>query len=350
MSSEQPYQELAPVAAALGVTWTGGAEMKLSREGMSITVGLRIDSGTVRGVDLVVHRAGWPELELRRETDDDRKAKQSGLNVEVQTGDPTFDAFVYIESAYGQAVLAPLLSSPDLRSVLGEIVARYGAVTVGPDGLVVDTREGGSRLLDPAQFMPFFEMVLRAARLMPLLPVGAKKSREQGFGLVLLALFLVAFGIVALAVLGGYGDPQSHLVRPLGALVGVGIAAAAIPLIRRHVSGHSRSALYLGVTIVPLLIGMPLAMMATIVGLNASLDSSPPEALHGHLTVARSYVDDGEPKVEGTIDWASGRKEEVTLADSKPKAQTGDRVEAVLRHGLVFGWVALPPTIVPGKR
>lgn len=346
----EPYQELAPIAAALGVPWTGGAEVRFNREGFAITVGLRIDSGTIRGVDLVVQRAGWPEVELRRETDADRAAKQSGLNVEVQTGDPEFDGFVYIESSYGQAVLAPMFASPDLRRALGELVATYGVVTFGRDGLTVATNQVGRELLDPARFMSFFERVLRVARLFPLLPAGAAKAPEPGFGLVLTGVFLIVGGIVALAVLQSYGDPASGIVRPAGAALGLAFAVGCIPLVKRRVRGHSRSALYLVLTTVTTVIGAPLVFMAGIVGLNAALDTSPPVALHGRITAAKSYVDDGEAKVDTTIDWGDASVENLTLPDSKPKAQVGDRVEAVHRKGLVFAWVERPPTIVPGKR
>ena len=52
MSSQGRYAELGPIAAALGAPWTGGAETKFAREGFAITVGLRIDSGSVMGVDV----------------------------------------------------------------------------------------------------------------------------------------------------------------------------------------------------------------------------------------------------------------------------------------------------------
>ncbi len=343
------YQELAPIVAALGVAWNGGAEVRFTREGFAITVCLRIDSGTVTGVDVVVLRPGWPEVELRRETEADRVAKQSGLNVEVQTGDPQFDGFVYIESSYGQAVLGPLLSSPELRRALGELVATYGAVSIGPQGLTVATKEHGRAHLDPAAFMPFFERLLHTARLIPLLPAGAAKTAEPGFGLVITSVLGIVGGIVALAVLGNHGEPASGAVRPFAAALGVAFALGSIPLVRRYVRGHSRSALYLVLTIVTAVIGAPLVFMAAIVGLNAALDTSPPSPARGRITAAKSYVDDGESKVDATILWSDGRKEDLTLADSIPKAQIGDAVDAVYRKGLVFAWVERAPTIIPGK-
>lgn len=346
------YGELGPIAAALGAQWSGGAELKMSRDGFTITVGLRIDSGSVMGVDLVVHRPGWPEVELRRETDKDRRAKGSGMNVEVQTGDRAFDDFVYIESSYGQAVLAPLLASPELRQLLGELVSTYGAVTFTPnDGLVVDTRAGGRAMLDPARFMPFFEKVMRVARLFPDVPKNAPKLRERGGTLMVLSglSFLVGCGL--LVALRHHGEPASGLVRPLCAAVGIVIALAIAPLVKRYVRGHSRSALYFVTTTVGLLIASPILAIVAVVGANALLDSSPPDRRSGRLVAARNYLDDSEPKVEATVQWTDGTREELTIDDTKPKAQVGDAVETVRRRGL-FGitWIETPPKITPGKR
>src|SRR5262245_29130894 len=95
------YRELAQIAGALGVPFTNQAEIRLARDGYEIIVSLNINSGEVVGVDLYIRRdpimsgGVWPEMLLRRETAGDVDAKRSGMNIEVQTGDPTFDGFVY---------------------------------------------------------------------------------------------------------------------------------------------------------------------------------------------------------------------------------------------------------------
>lgn len=345
------YTELAPIAAALGLPYRGGAELHFQREGFTITVGLSIDSGTVRGIDLVIQRPGWPEIELRRETEGDVAAKRSGMNVEVQTGDPAFDGFVYIESSYGQAVLAPMLASPELRKALGDLVATYGAVSITPDGLTVTTHGVGRPLLEPARFMALYELLFRAARLFPPLPAHAPKMREPGFGLLVLAILGMLAGIASLIAMRDYGEPARTGLRPLAAFLGVAVVIASAPLFKRWMSGHSRSATLFYATLGLWSIGGPLGAMATAVGANAYFDSSPPVRRDGKVTAAKSYLDDSEPKADVTVAWNDGVIEALTLEDSKPKAQIGDRVESVRRHGL-FGvtWLEKAPTLVPVKR
>jgi hypothetical protein len=343
--------ELGPIASALGLPYAGAPELRFSREGLDVVVHLRIDSGMVRGVDVHVVRRGLPEVEFRRETDADRASKQSGMNVEVQTGDPTFDGFVYIESSHRQAVLGPLLQSPELRRAIGELVSAAGPVAIDRDGVTVDTRGPGLSLLEPARFLPIFGSVLRIAQLFPALPAGTAAPKERGSVLMLLSGLSVLVGMALLPILGDFGQPGSSLPRVLGVAIGIVLAVAVRPLVRAWVKGHSRSVLYLRVTTICSILGAPLVTMSAIVFINAFFDASAPERLSGKVVAAKNYVDDGTPTVDLTIAWSDGRKEEVSMHDTKPPAQTGDSVTLVRRKGLLgFSWIERPATITPGKR
>jgi hypothetical protein len=275
-----PYTELGAIASALSVAYAGAPEIRFSRAGLDIVVHLRIDSGMVRGVDIQIARKGLPEIEFRRETDADRASKASGMNVEVQTGDPTFDGFVYIESAHRQAVLGPLLQSPELRRAIGELVGAAGTVAIDRDGITVDTRALGLALLEPARFLPVFGCLLRIAQLFPALPPGTATPQERGSGLVLLSALSFVVGIVLVVLLRSFGQPESSLPRVLGFAAGVALVFAARPLVRAWVKGHARSALYLQVTTVASLLGVPLVTMSLVVFVNAFFDSIGPRAAH----------------------------------------------------------------------
>lgn len=346
------YAELGPIAAALGLPWTGGAELRFQRDGFAVTVGLRIDSGSVMGVDLVVHRPGWPDLELRDETDGDRRAKASGMNVEVQTGDADFDRRIYIESSYGQAVLGPMLASSELRRLLAELVSRYGPVSVTSEGLTVATHRVGRQLLAPAAFMALFEIVMRAAHALPALPANAPKVPERGFGIFVVAVLSVLAGFVALPAMRGLGAPESWLVRPLALLAGFVVAIALAPGIRMRARGHSRSAFWAGGAILAFAIGLPLVAMQAVLGINAAFDTSPPQRREARIVTAKNYLDDSEPKVDVALEWSDGRKEAMTLDDPRPQAaRVGDRVDTVRRRGLLgIAWIEQPPKIVGAKR
>jgi hypothetical protein len=341
-----PYTELGPIAAALAVAYAGAPEIRFSRDGLDVVVDLRIDSGMVRGVDVRIGRKGLPEIEFRRETDADRGSKASGMNVEVQTGDATFDAFVYIESSYRESVLGPLLQSPELRRAIGELVAAAGTVTLDQDGITVDTRALGLGLLDPARFLPIFGSVLRIAQLFPSLPAGTTTPRERGSGLLLLSAFSFVVGIAFAVLLRDYGQPDSSLLRALGLTVGIALAIAARPLVRARVRGHARSTLYLQTTTVASLLGAPLLMMSVLVFVNAFFDPSIPVRLSGKVVAAKNYLDDGTPMADLTIAWNDGKNEDFSLHDTKPAIQVGDDAALVRRKGLLgFSWTEKPLTV-----
>lgn len=345
-----PYTELGPIASALGLPYAGAPELRFSREGLDIVVHLRIDSGSIRGVDVQIARKGLPEVEFRRETDADRASKGSGLSVEVQTGDPTFDGFVYIESSYPQAVLGPLLQSPELRRAIGELVATAGTVTLDRDGVTVGTRGPGLTLLDPARFLPIFGFVFRIAQLFPALPPGTAKPNDRAGNLMLLSALSFIVGIALVVLFRNYGLPTSSLLRTLGAILGVVLALAARPLLRALMKGHPKSAVYLQVTTVCSVISAPLWMMTLVVFCNAFFDASPPEQLSGKVLAAKNYVDEGTPTADLTISWSDGKKEELTLPDAKPPPQIGDSAAMTRRKGLLgFSWIEKPLTITAGK-
>jgi len=61
---------------------------------------------------------GRPKVVLRRETANDQKVKRWKLNREVQTGDPTFDELVYVESDAPDKHLQTVLQSPETRHTI----------------------------------------------------------------------------------------------------------------------------------------------------------------------------------------------------------------------------------------
>lgn len=348
------YTELGPIAAAMGVADDLSGEFKVMRDGLDITVSLRIDSGLVRGVDLHVKNPGWPECEFRREKDEDRRSKASGMNVEVQTGDKMFDDFVYIESPYAQQVLAPLLQSPALRKAIGDLVAQYTSVQITPSALTVDTRNAGTDLLEPARFMPLLQGVMTIAKLFPPVPAGAPKQSERGGGLVMVATANVLFSGAAMPAIASHiGDCDAWWVNVIGVGIGLVLALVSIPLVKIWTKGHSRSRRYWVITSAANCLGLPLFFMSGVVIANALLDFAPPENLTGKVTTAAPYVDDGDPRAKVTVAWSthapsSPAVEAFDVKDPRPVGvKVGDGVRAIRHPGaLGFTWWTLKPEIV----
>lgn len=95
-------------------------ELLTRAEGVQITLGQE-KVGKKRCIVLrAVTPARVPSALLRQESDRDRRAKRVGLALEVQTGDPSFDDQVYIESYERRSVLRAFLKDEGLREALRE--------------------------------------------------------------------------------------------------------------------------------------------------------------------------------------------------------------------------------------
>lgn len=359
------YRELAAIATALGLPYAGAPEIRLSRDGFEIVISLSINSGEVVGVDLYIRRDPiltgglWPDLELRRETASDVDAKRSGMNIEVQTGDPTFDGFVYIESRFDQAVIGPMLASPEIRRVIGELIATYGAVVVQPTSMTVTTSAARRTLLEPSLFLPLLQRMLRLAHLLRPLPQGAG-MRVNDRGGLLFVLSVLAFLTCWLTffVRSHFGWPASSLASVTGLALGVVCYLVAIPLVRIYVRGHSRSRFYFRGIALSALIALPVLMTNGFVLLNAALDPSPPERMTGKVIAARSKHDD-DHLADATVDWtetsASGvkttRREQLEVKDTLQGAAPGDLVDATRHKGLFgFAWYEVQPHVIAAPR
>lgn len=78
------------------------------------------------------------DIALRREGDDDKRYKATGINVEVQTGDPQFDDAVYINTyAAPPDVVRKVFASPGVRAAARELLERDGTRV-----LLIDDKEG----------------------------------------------------------------------------------------------------------------------------------------------------------------------------------------------------------------
>lgn len=76
-------------------------------------------------------------IELRPERGEDRAAKREGINREWQTGDPAFDAAVYVSTpTENAAVLAAVLGPEVRRAVLELFALGFRRVCVDDDGVV----------------------------------------------------------------------------------------------------------------------------------------------------------------------------------------------------------------------
>jgi hypothetical protein len=105
----------------VSVEYVGGSSSRLTLSVMYDTVARALAGGGYRGgTELAAIRPML--IALRPERDTERAGKESGMDIEVQTGDPTFDAAVYVDTSTPHDVTIQVLS-PDVRRGVLELFA-----------------------------------------------------------------------------------------------------------------------------------------------------------------------------------------------------------------------------------
>lgn len=191
-----------------------------------------------------------PRAVFRRETGRDRLGKLLRINREVQSGDPEFDAKVYVESDESDRTLQRLLGTRELRAAVAAVLdAGHLAVRTGPAGVWCVTSPAGTsfpkevernvrRALELAAplraALPSFD----AAELAPSRPARGDRLA----GIVVLSYVVAALVFAALPIgLVDYASPalKEHQDRVFGfCFLGW---LASVPATWAYVRGHSRS-------------------------------------------------------------------------------------------------------------
>lgn len=140
-----------PDRDAFTLAWRGVTLSVSYSSGSASSLSVRAHYPTVpTGTVLTGHlRAVRPmAIALRPEGDDDRAAKRRGVAVETQTGDPEFDAAVYVDTPTPPDCARKVLASRAARAAALEVLA------VGVSDLVLDDDELAvhARLAERAHF------------------------------------------------------------------------------------------------------------------------------------------------------------------------------------------------------
>lgn len=328
------YDQLAPFGATVYVR-EPCTTMDVLVDRLEAELSLDIDSGSVRGLDMSIRGQGLPEVRFRRETMSDRDAKETGVSRELQTGDATFDAAVYIESDAADADLLVFLSSPHVRAAIVELLRSFEDVHVHPDRIDATRNFDLSTAFLPDHIfrhLALLRLVAGAAR--SLAPAAPKVGASW---LVLLTLACVPGGWTAFGFSAHAYAPFDLTLLWVSFGIGLLIALISWPIYARAVRGRSTSHRELGVARVGAICAYP-AVVATIALLaNARADDTPARV----RTLSVTGVDyDDEDHVAKT----SARGDRIgpwsfRFRDPKKQAQVGDRVTVKSKPGaLGFEW------------
>lgn len=134
-------------------------------------------------------------IKLSREASIHVRAKEMGINREVQLGDPAFDGQVYVNSLSGDEIIRDVLSNDSARSAIRDLLDRDANVIVLDDEagrVVVSVVEFRHRSPDQERATRMLEVMDKLVLSLPAVsatPGGGLRDR--------LAMLLVCLGILA---------------------------------------------------------------------------------------------------------------------------------------------------------
>ncbi len=175
-------------------------------------------------------------IELSRESDDERRAKATGVSREVQTGDPDFDRAIYVCSPSEDRVVSRVLASPRLRRAIETLLDDgFVRLEIDDEDGEISTHRGISAwaAASAEEVAGAFAVI---AREVPVVD-RAGELRRPTWPLYLLAgLFLgVPTAVIAALIMG------PPLQVALGALAGGALGGGLGALFARRLRGRSDS-------------------------------------------------------------------------------------------------------------
>lgn len=271
------YDHLTPFLQELSPRAPGGSvALTVRADGLSCTVSLALNSGTVMGIDLVAHApAALPHVRLVPERKSHTKAKAKGVAIEVQTGDAEFDEAVYVESDAPAAEVQAFLAPPAVRRAAMQLLAIAKAVEIGAPG----PKPRVSVTIPSTNLAPsYITEHLAAVRVL----AGAPRALVRGAPAVAVriartnaALWLTTLASVPLFLTGlfEFRPVNGAFVGPVAfpaLVVALLLQLVLVPLLR----GRSTSHRNIRVARVQLLVALPLLALGLTLIANGALDRS----------------------------------------------------------------------------
>jgi hypothetical protein len=323
-------------AQELGLSAFGDTiEVQRGRYTYSISVGE--EHGNTPFVIFLVATPPLPVIGFRREGDYERVAKSTGLDVEVQTGDPAFDQRVYIESDAPAPSVQAALASPHARAAIVELLDGGVKLGFGDAGI----RAVRSGQFDVQTLRRMLACLERVAEALPSFSAGQRAGRSfPWFGVALFGV-LLSGGALTLPLIGRDLYPTLSVALP--PLLGLGLGMALfLPLelgAFLKLRGRSTTLRDLAVVTVVLLEWcMPLGPCAVWLA-NGVLDGSPPTTRNG-VSEGCSEDDDG-PMGYLKLRLADGTRFRMRVSSCKGYGLHDGPLKVTTHAGaLGFEWVA----------
>jgi hypothetical protein len=339
-SSPMPYgayPQLGPIAESLGLPDRGAPGIELVKNGISVHISLRIDSGTIRGIDVHATCGPLPVVTLRREDEADRAGKARGINVEAQVGDPEFDHAVYVDTQLDSERVRVLFASKEAQRAVLQLVHTASTVELSPAGVVVRLDDNPGTF-QPAAFRPLLDAILTVAALTRAnVPLGRSDER-RGAWLVVLSFAALPFSVGAAILAHVLWAPDTAALSGIGAGAGLVLWLLLRPLFVRAVRGHSRGLRFYRQIAITQFFALSLFGCGIAVGANGGCDRSSLER-KGVIETTEHVRGDGHDITRTTVRWDATTRTELDFEDDDAKLRPGDAVVEWFHKGAFgFAW------------
>lgn len=326
--SAASYRELDAVGRAFGVDQSCSV-ISFSCDGLRLNLSLAIDSGVVRGVDLDTETRGLPPVVFRPETGEHRRAKASGLARELQTGDPEFDARVYVETEAAETDVAVMLSSPAVREAIVRLLAHRQAVVVRSGNVVAErsTDEpacyGEKRLREE---LAALRVVAGAPRPVQRTAVDDRALSRTRFAYGMMLPIALALFIPAIVRWTPLDEGRFVLVSLV-----IGLVLALIPraIFLRLLAGRSTSHTDFALAQAIGFLSVPFATAGLLLIVNGAFDRSAERTRTLSVSAVR-WDEDDDARVTAI---SEGEEREFTFRDGAHAIARGDAVFVFTKRG-----------------
>jgi hypothetical protein len=287
-----------------------------------------------------------PLIEFVREGKLARVGKLLLINKEYQSGDPEFDALVYIHSnGVPDAYIKHVLQQPGARDAISALLrAGYGSVTIDAQargGVAHATRTDGAGDADTLR-----TQAAHLARLVdaipPCTPAHVGRKMDLGSKLLIgsiLTAFASIFFVAALQHMWPIHGPRWSEPWWIAATTWLGAVLLLIPILR----GDSRAFNFLLVISVALAICIPCLMLPTLRAVNALADTSEPQVVQASILELTSSRGSKSTTYHVKLDLHDGVKPErrgISYLDYQRLQGDGPAQVTLGQGALGWPWIA----------
>ena len=304
-------------------------------DGIPMLLSLDINSGSVRGLEMVARITGLPAMKLLRETDEHRHAEEKGVVREVQLGDAEFDTDVYIESESAERSVKTFFAAPGVRRAAQELLRTTSStIHVTPAWVKVDVSLEQLPFDPPRilQRLGWLRVLAGAPR-----PLAVAKVEMPALARLVhrIVWSMMPIGLVLSIASTVRFTPMNARSWVVGVIAGIVVATVLQPFLTYALKGRATSLSEIKHVRVLVYCAMPFVVVGLLVFANGAFDFAEPKLIEMPVVSSKVDSDDSSKADVHTVDeWGDSH---VYSFDAPPPPPKTSKVLLHVMPG-ALGW------------